>query len=228
MKAMAARPAAPKEAASLAPAPVNGLTGLEEVAAGVELALDQADQVLEAATGVELVELAELEADDQALQLLEEAETLVLDDLELEEEEDEDQLPQVLAPSVVLEAEEEVVDDQALQLLDLELEEEEVVEEAQLLQLLAGSVVLEEEVVADDQVDQLEAGVVVVLVDDGVVLVLQVPQEDSEATGPAAARPARAATATKDFILIDWFCWFVRVERMTRVGGGKSLLKSDY
>ena len=28
MKAMAARPAAPKEAASLAPAPVNGFTGV--------------------------------------------------------------------------------------------------------------------------------------------------------------------------------------------------------
>lgn len=38
MKAMAARPAAPKEATSLAPAPVNGLTGLDGVALA---ALDQ-------------------------------------------------------------------------------------------------------------------------------------------------------------------------------------------
>lgn len=63
MKAMAARPAAPKEATSLAPAPVNGLTGLDGVAEA-------------------LVDEALLEADDQvpqvAAEVVEEALLLVL------------------------------------------------------------------------------------------------------------------------------------------------------
>lgn len=48
--------------------------------------------------------------------------------------------------------------------------------------------------------------VVVVVVVVLEVVVAEVVQEfqPSEATGPAAARPARAATATNDFILIDW------------------------
>lgn len=59
--------------------------------------------------------------------------------------------------------------------------------------------------------------VVVALVVEAVVVALVVEAvvvhefQPSEATGPAAARPARAATATNDFILIDGVGFWVFV-----------------
>lgn len=106
MKAMAARPAAPKEATSLAPAPVNGLTGLDGVATALldgaahELQLE-ADELVEAEE-LELLELvvAEAQSDQVAAEVVVEVAGLVV--LLLEEEEAEDQADQVAAVLVVL------------------------------------------------------------------------------------------------------------------------------
>ncbi|CAL5321194.1 unnamed protein product [Camellia sinensis] len=202
MKAMAARPAAPKEATSLTPAPVNGLTGLDGVA--------EADGTAHELQ-VEAEELLELELE---LELLEELAELVVE-------------AQSAQPEVVVEVAGLVVVEVAglvEAVVEAQSDQAEVVVALVVLLVLVVVVDLVVEAVVEAQSDQAEVVVDLVVllvlvvlgvVDAVVVLVVVVmlvvveeedqPFQPSWATGPAAARPTRAATATNDFILIDWF-----------------------
>lgn len=139
--------------------------------------------MLVALTGVE-----EAEDDHSAQVEAEEADGVVAAD-----EEDHDSQPVVLA---VVEAEEE---DQLSQPDDLAVVE--AVVEADQLSQVEDLAVVEAVVEAVHEAQVEEAGVVEAVVE---AVVDHVPQVESEATGPAAARPARAATATNEYILIDW------------------------
>ena len=223
MKAMAARPAAPKEATSLAPAPVNGLTGLDGLAtalvgatgAGALLGAtgvgttaadedDQAAQVEEAATGVEAELLTEAELEElQAAHVEAELEAELL----------------LLEAELLTEAEVEALVHAAHVPLD----------EATGLLLVETLTVVEEDLAGADEVVQAVhvdsagvvvdlAGVVVALVVVAtvvvalVVVVTTAVVEElvhcsqvwaaSVLTAAAEAAATKPATAMKDFILI--------------------------
>lgn len=205
MKARAARPAAPKETTSLAPAPTYGFTGLlveedaadevEEAAwlvpagvvtAAAELEEDQLAQVEEAATGVLEVALALV-----LLEELPEALLLLLEALEelAELDEPEDHAPHVEAEVVavtglVVEAVEEELDLTAEEVVELEVHAPHVPELVLALTLLVvdfEEVVALELLVHASQVPEAEVvadtGLVVVVV--ALVVVVEAVVEDA-------------------------------------------------
>jgi len=208
MKAMAARPAAPKEATSLAPAPVNGVTGVVVFPAAVVAATGApVDQTVHddavAATGVvaALVTLVVTEVTAAGVLELDQAPQL---DAELLEAETETEV--VVATVVVLLLTEALLE---LELLTLTGVLEVVVQAPQLeldeLVTFTGTVVV---VVVGTVVVVVVGTVVVVVVATVVVELLHAFQADPS-TAAAEAAPAKAAAAMKDFILIFWFVWFV-------------------
>lgn len=182
MKAMAARPAAPKETASLAPAPRYGLM-LAVGAGATEDADEEADQVAQVDEAVEDALADELDHEPQ----------VGAAELELD-----DQLPQVSVAFLVEEDDDHVP--------QVSVEEALVVEEVHEPQVSVDDLaVVVLEVVHEPQV--LEADGVVLAV---VVVVAHRVQSEEVVPGAAATMPtAEARAMIEAFILID-LVWMVK------------------